>query len=319
MKILCLGAGAIGGYFGGRLAEAGADVTFLVREGRRKQLAADGIRIESIFGNASVRAKAVTATEIEHPFDLILLTCKAYDLANAVGTIERAVGDQTAILPLLNGIAHIEILNAKFGRSRVLGGVAKIAATLTPDGAIKHLNDWRYITFGEQDGSLSERVLSLKAAFDKTSVVASAVPNIMQVMWEKIVHLSTVAGMTCVMRASVGEIARTKYGSELMIGFLERNAEIAAREGFGPPDSFLVEYRQLFRNKSSAYTASMLRDIQRNGPIEADHILGFMLDKAIKHKIDPSLHRFIYTNLQAHEEHRAAGAPQAAPLKAATS
>lgn len=318
MKILCLGAGAIGGYFGGRLAEAGTDVTFLVRERRRNQLAADGIRIESTFGNAAVRAKTVTTAELNQSFDIVLLTCKAYDLAGAIEAIERAVGPKTAILPLLNGIAHIDILNAKFGRSRVLGGIAKIAATLTPDGVIKHLNDWRYITFGEQDGALSDRVLSLKAAFDKTTVVASAVPNIMQVMWEKIVHLSTVAGMTCVMRASVGEIARTKNGSELMIDFLERNAEIAAREGFGPSDSFLQEYRQLFRNKSSGYTASMLRDIQRNGPIEADHVLGFMLDKAIKHKIDPSMHRFIYTNLQAYEEHRAAAQSNVTSPKAAS-
>jgi 2-dehydropantoate 2-reductase len=318
MKILCLGAGAIGGYFGGRLAEAGGDVTFLVRERRRNQLATDGIRIESTFGNATVPAKAVTAAELNQPFDIVLLTCKAYDLAGAIEAIAPAVGAKTAILPLLNGIAHIDILNAKFGRSRVLGGTAKIAATLTPDGVIKHLNDWRYITFGEQDGGLSDRVVTLQAAFDKATVVASAVPNIMQIMWEKIVHLATVAGMTCVMRASVGEIARTKNGSELMIEFLERNAEIAAREGFAPSDSFLDEYRRLFRDKSSGYTASMLRDIQRSGPIEADHILGFMLDKALQHKLDPLMHRFVYTNLQAYEEHRAASEPTIASSKAAS-
>jgi 2-dehydropantoate 2-reductase len=197
-------------------------------------------------------------------------------------------------------------LNDKFGRDRVLGGVAKIAVTLTPEGVIKHLNDWRYITFGEQSGGSSERVLALKAVFDKSSAVASAVDNIMQIMWEKIVHLSTVAGVTCLMRANLGEIARTRDGIELMLGFLARNAEIAARTGYPPSAAFMTEYHQLFSDKKSAYTASMLRDIEKRGPIEADHIIGFMLDKAVALQIDPSLHRVVYAHLKSYEERRAA-------------
>lgn len=312
MRILCLGAGAIGGYFGGRLVEGGASVEFLVREKRQKQLRADGLRIESKFGNVQVPVTAVTNKEVEGNYDLVLLTCKAYDLANAMDTIAPFVDAKTAVLPLLNGVVHIEILNSKFGKERVLGGVAKIAATLAPDGLIKHLNDWRYVTFGEQSGEMSRRVLGLKEAFDRTSVVASAVPNIMQAMWEKVVHLSTVAGMTCAMRASVGDIARTCDGTELMIELLERNAEIAAREGHRPSDAFLAEYRQLFHDQTSTYTASMLRDIERNGPIEADHILGFMLEKAKQHGVDPSLHRFIYAHVQAYEQRRAAALSKAA-------
>jgi 2-dehydropantoate 2-reductase len=306
MRILSLGAGAIGGYFGGRLAESGADVEFLVRGNRRRQLLEEGLRIESRFGDSRVPVKAVTRDEAHGTYDVVLLTCKAYDLPTAVETIAPLVGANTFVLPLLNGVAHVAVLNERFGRERVLGGVAKIAATLTPDGVIKHLNDWRYVTFGEQNGEMSERVLALKAAFDKTSVVASAVPNIMQVMWEKIVHLATVAGMTCSMRASVGDIARTHDGTELMIALLERNAEIAGREGHAPSDAFLAEYRQLFRDRNSSYTASMLRDIERNGPVEADHILGFMLEKARQHGIDPVMHQFMYVHLQAYEQRRGA-------------
>jgi 2-dehydropantoate 2-reductase len=312
MRILCLGAGAIGGYFGGRLVEGGAEVDFLVRENRQKQLAAGGLRIESAFGNCNVPVRAVTSAQANGPYNVVLLTCKAYDLTNAITTIAPFVGPETAVLPLLNGVAHIDPLNDHFGPGRVLGGVAKIAATLTPDGLIRHLNDWRYVTFGEQHGEMSPRVQELKAAFDKTSVIASAVPNIMQIMWEKVVHLSTVAGMTCAMRASVGEIARTRDGTEMMIQLLERNAEIASREGYAPSDAFLAEYRQLFNDQNSTYSASMLRDIQRNGPVEADHILGFMLAKAKQHGVDPSLHRFIYAHLQAYEQHRAAAMKEAA-------
>jgi 2-dehydropantoate 2-reductase len=318
MHILILGAGGIGGYVGGRLIEGGVDATFLVREGRLKQIAEKGIRIESMYGNVAVAAKAITKSQIDKPADVILLTCKAYDLASAIETIAPAVGPQTAILPLLNGIAHIDTLNAKFGRARVLAGAAKIPATLTPDGVIKHLGDWRYITFGEQDGALSPRATALKAVFDKTSIQATASPNIMQIMWDKIVHLATVAGMTCTMRASVGEIARTKYGADIMVEFLERNAEIAKCEGYAPSDSFLAEYRQLFRNKESTYTASMLRDIEREGQIEADHVLGFMLEKAIKHNLDSTYHRFVYTHLKAYEERRAAKLAKAEPVRAAS-
>lgn len=306
MRILCLGAGAIGGYFGGRLIEAGVDVTFVVREQRQKSLAEQGLRLESSFGNFAAPVKAITQAEISGAFDVILLTCKAYDLPSAMDTIAPAVGSDTAILPLLNGVAHIDLLNARFGRGRVFGGVAKIAATLTPEGIIKHLNDWRYVTFGEQDGAMSPRVLALKAAFDKTSVVAAAVPNIMQIMWEKIVHLSTIAGMTCAMRASVGEIARTRDGAGLMTEFLERNAEIAGREGFPPSAKFMEEYRRLLSDTKSNYTASMLRDIERKGPIEADHIIGFMLNRAHAHKIDPTLHRMVFVHLQSYEQRRAA-------------
>lgn len=307
MKILVLGAGAIGGYFGGRLVEAGAQVTFLVRERRLRQLGEHGLQVRSKYGDINAPVRAVTAADPNEPADFILLTCKAYDLDSAIETVRPAVGTRTAVLPVLNGLAHLDRLNAAFGKQRVLGGLAKIAATLKPDGVIEHLNDWRYITFGEQEGGLSDRVRALKAEFDKTSVVASAVPNVMQNMWEKLVHLTTVAGMTCLMRASVGEIARTEYGTDLMIRFLEANAMIAAKAGFGPSDAFITEYRELFSNKNSTYTASMLRDLERGGSIEADHILGFMLRKAREFGIDDTLHRAAYVHTKAYEERRAAG------------
>lgn len=310
MRVLCLGAGGIGGYFGGRLAEAGFDVTFLVRMARHLQMK-NRLRIESCYGDVDIAVKTATGETAKGPYDFIILTCKAYDLSSAIETITPFIGANTAVLPLLNGVAHLDLLNKYFGKERVLGGVAKIAVTAQPDGTIKHLNDWRFITFGEQDGEVTDRVKALKAAFDKTSVVAKAVPNIMQVMWEKIVHLATVAGATCSMRASVGEIARTQYGSEFMIELLEQNAEISKREGFPTSDGFLDEYRKLFRDKNSTYTTSMLRDIQRGGPIEGDHVIGFMLRKAEQHGLDTRLYRFIYTHLQAYEQHRAARASAA--------
>src|SRR5579859_1557697 len=164
-KILVLGAGGIGGYFGGRLAESGADVTFLVRDQRRKLLAERGLRIESPFGDARVVVTTVTASEVEPIYDAIILTCKAYDLDAAVASIAPALAPTGYVLPLLNGIAHMEVLNRQFGENRVLGGTAKIQATLMPDGAIKQFNDWRTITFGGQSGEMTDRVTALAALY----------------------------------------------------------------------------------------------------------------------------------------------------------
>lgn len=306
MRILCVGAGAVGGYFGARLIEAGADVTFLVRPARRNQIAADGLRVQSAKGNFNRRVNAVVQTELRGPFDVILLTCKAYDLSDAMNAVAPVAG--SVIVPLLNGVAHMDVLNARFGAERVLGGTAKISVTLAADGTIQHLNDWNYITVGEQSGESTPRVDAFADAFKNTPVVAAVVPNIMHVLWEKFVHLATVAGMNAAMRANIGEIVRTEIGAELLMEFLERNAEIARREGFMPSQQIMNECRQMISNPLSRQAASMLRDIERNGPTEADHIIGYMLEKALEHGVDPTMHRIIYAHLQAYEQRRTQGA-----------
>lgn len=310
MHVVCLGAGGIGGYFAGRLVEAGAaDVTFLVRPGRKAQLEKDGLRVESVHGDFTVKVDAKLADELRSPADYVLLTCKAYDLDSAIETIRPAVGPSTAIVPLLNGMSHLDRLNEVFGKERVLGGMAQIAITLQPDGLVKHLNDWNTITFGEQDGAMTPRVEALKAAFDKTDgkVNAVAVPDIIQKMWEKIVMLSTLASMTTLMRANIGEIARTPDGAGLTLALLEQNAKIAAAEGYPMPAAFMERFRGVLSDTASQMEASMLRDIERKGPVEADHIVGFMLDKARAHGLDDMLHRICFTHLKAYEQRRAAG------------
>jgi 2-dehydropantoate 2-reductase len=308
VKIFVLGAGAIGGYYGGRLVQAGADVTFLVRERRLAQIARDGLVIESpACGDATLAVDAVTRVDPSQSYDLVLLTSKAYDLDGAIEAVRPAIGPQTAILPLLNGYAHVDRLVAEFGEERVIGGLAKIQATLTADGVVKHLNDWRYITFGELDGRMSDRVAQLKALFDRTSVVATASSDIRHDLWIKLVHLSTVAGMTCLMRGSVGEIARTPDGTRLLNAFFDRNIEIATRAGCAPKQGFIDEFRALFANREAAYSASMARDIERGGPIESEHILGFMLERCRAYGLDDTLHVIACTHCRTYEARRAAG------------
>ena len=307
-KILVLGAGGIGGYFGGRLAESGADVTFLVREGRRKILTEQGLRIESPFGDAGLAVKTVLASDVAPIYDAVILTCKAYDLDAAVASIAPALATTGYVLPFLNGIAHVDVLNQKFGQHRVLGGTAKIQSTVTPDGAIRQFNDWRTLTFGEQSGVMTDRVRTLEALFSAAKgVEAFAVADIVQRMWEKLVHLSTAATMTCLMRANVGEIVRTPNGQELFLDQLHRSAEIAAANGHAPSDEFMRSWEKTFSQHDSQYSTSMLRDIERGGATEVEHILGFMLNKAREANIAHHALLLANTHIKAFEQRRAAG------------
>lgn len=308
MRILCLGAGAVGGYFAGRLVEAGAaDVTFLVRDGRKAQLDRDGLRLESPLGHFNLKVRSVTNAADAGPADFVMLTSKAYDLPSAIAAIGPAVRTGTTVLPLLNGLSHLDTLNSAFGKQSVLGGTAAIHITMLPDGLIKHTNEWCFVTFGEQDGTMSDRVAKLKAAFDASPhVKAAAVPDIVQKMWEKLVMLSTLAAMTTLMRANVGEIVRGG-GAQTMLAMLERNGEIARRSGHPIPDTLMANYRKMFGDAAGSFTASMLRDLEKGGQVEADHIVGFMRDKARSVGVDDSLHTIAYLHLKAYEERRKAG------------
>jgi 2-dehydropantoate 2-reductase len=307
-RILVLGAGGTGGYFGGRLVESGADVTFLVREGRRKILSEQGLRIESPFGDAQLAVKTVVASDLAPVYDAVILTCKAYDLDTAVAAIAPAVAPTGYVLPFLNGIAHIDVLNQRFGQHRVLGGTAKVQATLAPNGAIHQFNDWRTLTFGEQSGEMTERVRTLEVLFAAAKgVEAFAVTDIVQRMWEKLVHLSTAATMTCLMRANVGEIIRTPNGREIFLDQLQCGAAIATANGHPPSEAFMRSWQETFSQQDSQYATSMLRDVERGGATEVEHILGFMLNKAREANIAHRTLLLAYTHIKAFEQRRAAG------------
>lgn len=307
MRILVLGAGALGGYFGGRLLQGGAEVAFLVRPGRAAQLAREGLVIESPFGPLR---RPVAALQAAAPgWDLVLLACKAYDLGAAIEAVRPAVEPgRTAILPVLNGLSHIDTLRREFGPEAVLGGLAKIQATLAPDGTVRHLNDWRFLTFGELDGRMSPRVRALAEICARApGVVAEAVPDVAFRMWEKLVHLGTSAIGTVLMRANVGEIVRAPGGAAFLHRVLERNAAIAAANGHPMRPAFLEEFRRLFADPGSAYATSMLRDLEGGGRIEADHILGFLLEAARRAGVPEEIHEAAFLHARAYEARREAG------------
>ncbi len=307
MKILVLGAGGIGGYFGGRLAASGADVTFLVRPRRAEQLKQNGLVIKSPHGDLRQKVATVLADQLQPGYDLVFLTCKAYDLAAAVAAIAPAVGPHTAILPALNGILHIDVLKDKFGDGRVLGGLAQIAVTLTPEGEIHHLSDFHALTFGELAGQRSPRCEEFARLCARADFTSRLSDDIRLELWEKFVFLCTLAGMTCLMRASVGAISRSEDGEALMREMLGQCSRVAAASGYPPRAEVLAQFGAKLTDRNSGFTASMLRDIERGGLTEADHIVGDMLRRARRLHIDAPLLRAAFCHLQAYEQGRSGG------------
>ena len=302
MKILVLGAGAVGGYFGGRLAQAGADVTFLVRPKRAELLATAGLRISSkAGGDLSFMPKCVVAAQVQPDYDIVIFTAKAYDMESAVDAIAPAMaGGKGNVLPLLNGMSHLDLLDARFGRERVLGGVAYIASTLAPDGEIKHLNEFHRVAFGPRHPA-QKRVcdaFATAAAGSKSEIKLT--DRIEQALWDKWVLLATMAGITCLMRSMVGDIVATGSGEKITLALLGEHVAVAKAEGFPTPETVLQNYRGMLTKKGSVFAASMLRDVESGGQAEGDHILGALLALARKHGLATPVLEIAATNLEAY-------------------
>jgi 2-dehydropantoate 2-reductase len=239
MRMLVVGAGAIGGYFGGRLLEAGRDVTFLVRPHRAAELSERGLKIKSRRGDITIRLPpTVLDGRIERPFDLILLSSKAYDLESAMNSFAAAVGPDTLVLPVLNGMKHIDLLGDRFGQTPVLGGSCAISVTRDPQGTITHLNESHTLSFGELDGELTDRIRRVDDQLLNAGFDPQLSDRILQGMWDKWLFLATLAGVTCLMRASIGDIVASSGGRQSIIALLEACRTIAANEGFAPGPAY---------------------------------------------------------------------------------
>jgi 2-dehydropantoate 2-reductase len=301
MRILVLGAGAVGGYFGGRLAEAGRDVTFLVRAPRAAALAETGLKVDSALGDFQVPVKVATADRVGGPYDLVILTAKHYDLDAAIDTIRPAVGPGTAVLPLLNGLVHLDRLDAAFGPDRVLGGVAYVGAVLLPDGSIRHVNRMSGIAFGERGGGVSERARAIEQQFANTPVAAPANDNILQEMWEKFIMMGAMAGMNCLMRGNVGEIVATEEGEALIVEALAECRAVAEAAGFAPRPQARERVQALLTERGSVNSASMRQDLEAGRRTEAAAIVGDMLRRARHFGVSTPLLRAAGCHLQVHE------------------
>ena len=310
MRILVLGAGGTGGYFGGRLAQAGADVTFLVRPARAALLAERGLRIRSPLGDADLDVATVTAQDLPalaaaRPFDLVLLACKAYDLDSAIESVAPAVGANTAVLPILNGLLHYDALDARFGRERVPGGLCFIGATLGADGEVLHLGRPASITFGLREGNADGGVLArLAAAYAQAGVDHLYAPDIAAAQWIKYSFLAALAAGTCLTRASVGAIVAAEGGEAFMAALHAECLAVAAAEGHPVPEDEARTARSGLTRAGSPVTASMLRDLQAGLRVEALQIVGDMVHRAHRAGLAAPRLEAAWIHLQAYEAAR---------------
>lgn len=301
MKVLMLGAGATGGYFGGRMLEAGRDVSFLVREHRAAQLRGNGLVVRSPQGDLRLKPRVLISGHIHETFDLVILACKAYDLEAAMTAIAPAVGPKTAILPLLNGLRHFELLDERFGADHVLRGLCSIAVRLDSDGAIEHMSEMHALRFGEIDDRRTPRIEAIEALMQGCKFDGRASFSIQQAVWEKWVMLASLAGMTCLMHANVGQIVVAPEGRQLMLDTIDECASIAAAHGYAPRQHVLDGTRAILTEPGSRAKASMLRDLEQGGKVEADHILGDLIARGAKHGIAAPLLRAAHASLKIHE------------------
>jgi 2-dehydropantoate 2-reductase len=308
MRSLIVGAGALGGYFGGCLVRAGRDVTFMVRPRRAEQLARIGLTIISPQGDFTVAARTVLAGDIHETFDLVLVGVKSYSLDQAMDEFAAAVGPNTMILPILNGLGHMDRLTARFGSGRVLGGMSNISAGLDADGRVVQFLPNHDLTFGEIGGGISDRTRNLEAFLKGADINGRASELIMQDMWEKFVQLSTVAGITCLMRASIGTILAVSGGQQIIFRLFGECCAIATAAGFTPRPAFIEFDTTLFTNVNSPLKASMLRDIERGSTTEGAHILGDMVNRARALGIETPILDLARTHVAAYEIARAQAA-----------
>jgi 2-dehydropantoate 2-reductase len=305
MRVLVVGAGAIGGYFGGRLLQAGRDVTFLVRPRRASELASAGLVIKSPNGDVTLsQPPAVQADALNEKFDVVLLSCKAYDLEDAMKSFAPAVGSQTSIIPLLNGMRHLDLLDARFGRERVLGGLCAIAATLNDRREVVQLQPMQSVTFGERDGKMTDRVRAIADYFAAGNFGSVASEHIMQDMWEKWVFLASLAASTSLMRTSVGNILAAPGGRDFLLGMLDECSDVAKAAGYAPRAPFLERTKGMLMVEGSPMTASMYRDIKAGAPVEADHVIGDLIVRADAARVPVPKLRVAYTHLKAYEKQR---------------
>lgn len=302
MRILIVGAGALGGYFGARLLEAKRDVTFLVRPRRAAQLAKTGLVVKSKLGDVHIaNPPIVLAGNIKSPFDLILVGCKAYDLDATMESFAPAVGPNTAILPILNGMKHIDSLSARFGSEHILGGLCIISATLDDEGIVLHLNDLQLLVYGELDGTRSKRIEAMEKTFTGVQGDLRSTTTIVQELWEKWVMIASLAGITSLMRALIGDIERAG-GAPIAMALFHECAAIAAGAGYAPRQAVVDRAGVTLTAAGSTLTASMMKDIDRGARTEGEHIIGDLLSR--RGSIEAPLLTIVHTHLRAYEARR---------------
>lgn len=308
MRILVLGAGSVGAVFGARLLQAGGEVAFAVRPRRAEQLSRDGLTVRFPDGSTFHQKVRLEITpDVSEPYDVVLLSCKAYDLDSAIVAVAPAVGPGTVVVPLLNGVRHLEQLDAALGADRVAGGTCHFTAAVEADGGIRQVTPAARIAFGARAETSAAGRAALKALqglFERSPVESRLSPDIHQEMWEKFVFLATFAAATCLMRAPIGPIVSTQAGARLVLDAFNACERVAADAGHALRAAERESFIATLTHRGSSLTASMFRDVEAGRPTEAEHIIGDMRSRMARLGAGSPLIEAAYAYLQIYEAGR---------------
>ena len=311
LRYLIVGAGAVGGYFGGRMAEAGRDVTFLVRPARAAALRANGLELRSPLGDARLKPRLLVSGEAAPDgtrFDVIVIATKAYSLTAAMNDIQPYVSDSTYVLPLLNGMLQLDTLGDRFGVARVLGGSVRIIGDLDEAGRVVQMTELGEISYGALPATRisSEMLQQIDADMRVPNVTAILQPDITATLWQKWSIVASM-GIVCLLGGgSLGEVASAPRGLSIADAVLDECLATAEANGYAPNAQVFRTHRARLHDTHSTLTSSLYRDMTRGLPVEADHLVGDLVARA-EGKADVPLLTAAYVRLKVYEaqQHRA--------------
>jgi 2-dehydropantoate 2-reductase len=305
VRVLFLGAGAVGGYFGGRLVQAGRDVTFLVREHRARELAENGLRIQGPEGETErIPVRVTTAGRVGDPFDVVVIAVKAFALDSALDDLGAAVGPDTVLVPFLNGLRHIEVLRHRYDDRRTYGGVCYVATELRPDGTIIQLNGIQSLSYGPIAQGIDSRARAIQEALSGGGFPSELSATIIHDMWEKWIFLAGVGAATTLMRADLGQVNRAPGGGNFTSGLVDELIAIARASGFPPRDPAQGRLRATMSDRNAPLTSSMYRDLMAGNRLEAEHIIGDLVRRAEPLGLTAPRLQLVRTNLAVYEAAR---------------
>jgi 2-dehydropantoate 2-reductase len=300
MRILVMGAGGTGGYFGGKLARAGEDVTFLARGPHLAALRAAGLRIRSdVEGEWVVSAHAVEHAEGLPAADLVLFCVKSFDTESAAEAIRPAVGSGTGVLSIQNGVDNEERLAARLGAGHVLGGVAQVFATIEAPGVIRHVLLGR-LRFGEMDGAVTPRVRAFHAACGRAGIPAEIVPGITAALWEKYLFLVAQSGMTALTRCSAGAIRRVPEARQMYRQLLAEVAALAKAEGTDLGSDAVERGMSALDTLGAGAYSSLHHDLIHGKRLELEALQGHAVRLGERHGISTPTLFAVYAALKPH-------------------
>ena len=300
MRIAIVGSGGVGGYFGGRLAAAGVDVTFIARGAHLAALRTQGLRIESPKGDLHVARVAAT----EDPatigaVDIVFFAVKLYDTDAAAKLLPPLIGRDTVVVPFQNGVDSVEVLTRAVGREHVAGGTAYVAAVITEPGVIRH-TAMDHLIFGELDGARSPRLEQLLAACQPAGFQATLSDHILIDIWSKFVRLSVFSGMTAVTRCPLGPIRQDPELLAMLQAAALETMKVAGSRGVALPPEVLGEMMTMVKGLPPNAKSSMLEDLERGKRLELPWLSGAVARIGAERGVETPIHRFIATVLQPH-------------------